>query len=102
MSLSEFRYSKRRHHYVYIFKAVGAFRKCIVFSTKPTRKHHGKIKDNIRLSKHPNKRSRKVVYVIPRICTDSCDSFDSKRLKWSFDKNDKRIIKRIKKRKKCK
>lgn len=39
-------------------------------------------------------------FIIPLIYIDDIRSFDSKILNWAFDKNDKRKIKRIKKKKK--
>ena len=95
MALSEFRYNRRRKHYAYLFKSVGPFRKCIIFSTKPTRNWREKIKNNYRLSKHPNPNCAKAVYVIPKIYIDHISSFYTNSLNWNFDKNDKRIIKRI-------
>ena len=35
MSISEFRYNKKRRHYAYIFKKIGAARKNILISSKP-------------------------------------------------------------------
>jgi hypothetical protein len=96
MSTSEFRYNKKRKHYAYVFKTIGYFNKNILLSTKQTRIWKGKIKKNIKLSKHPNPNSVKTVYVIPIIYIDKNDSFHQMKLKWYFDKNDKRIIKRIK------
>ena len=95
MALSEFRYNRRRKHYAYLFKSVGPLRKCVIFSTKPTRTWRGKVKKNYRLFKHPNPNCAKTVYVIPKIYFDHISSFYSDSLNWSFDKNDKRIIKRI-------
>lgn len=100
MSRSEFRYNKRRKHYLYQFKDRGDFRENIILTSKPTRKFHERIKKNIKLHKHPNPNSSKDVYVIPKVYIDDIKSFDSKVLHWNWDKNDKRKIKRIKKRKK--
>ena len=100
MSRSEFRYNKRRKHYAYLFKDIGVFRKNILLSSKAYRKWKGKLKKNILLFRHPNKNSSKTVYVIPIIYIDSIDCFDVKKLKWCFDINDKRKIKRLKKGKK--
>ena len=97
MSLSEFRYNKKRKHYAYIFKAMGIYRKCILFSTKPTRVWKNKTKKNIKLFRHPNKKCLKTIYLIPIVHVDSKNCFDIKLYLWSFDKNDKRLIKRIKK-----
>ena len=100
MSRSEFRYNKKRKHYAYLFKDVGNHRKNILITTKPIRFFHKKSKNNIRLYKNPNKNNVKVVYLIPIIYVDCINSFDSKILKWTFDKNDKRKVKRIKRHKK--
>lgn len=99
MSRSEFRYNKKRRHYSYVFKDVGSFRKNIILSTKKYRTHHGKIKNNILLYKHPSGKDIET-YIIPLVYVDSDNSFDKKKLNWNFDKNDKRKIKRIKKHKK--
>ena len=98
MSLSEFRYNKKRKHYAYLFKDVGSRRKNIVLTSKEFRVYRKKIKRNIKLYKHPNPNSLKVVYVIPYVYVDSLSSFDNKNLNWKFHPNDKRKIKRIKKR----
>ena len=99
MSRSEFRYNKKRKHYAYLFKDVGEYRKNILLSTKPLRIVHGKQKRNVLLFKHPDRKQTIVVYVIPYVYIDHFSSFDSEILFWFFDKNDKRKIKRIKKRK---
>ena len=100
MSRSEFRYNKKRKHYAYLFKDIGNRRKNIILTSKAYRKYHQKYKKNIKLNKHPNIKIIKEVYVIPIIYIDDISSFDIKVLQWSFDKNDKRIIKRIIKHKK--
>ena len=99
MSLSEFRFNKKRKHYAYLFKQIGLFRKNILFTSKPIRIWKGKTKKNIKLVKHPNNNSFKEIYVIPIVYIDNADSFHSSSLRWNFHKNDKRKIKRIKKRK---
>ncbi len=99
MSTSEFRFNKKRRHYAYLFKTIGVYRRNILLSTKPIRVWHGKIKNNIKLFKHPNANSLKAIYIIPIIYVDHIDSFYPKILRWSFDKNDKRITKRIKRKK---
>lgn len=100
MSKSEFRYNKKRKHYSYLFKDIGQLRKNLLLSSKQTRKHHGKRKKNVKLYRHPNKKIAKESFIIPLIYIDDIRSFDSKILNWAFDKNDKRKIKRIKKKKK--
>ena len=99
MSISEFRYNKKRKHYSYIFKTKGTYRKNIVFSTKSVRIWKGKIKNNVRLFKHPNPNSNKTLYVIPVVYADNATCFYPKKLEWFFDRNDKRLIKRIKRKK---
>ena len=42
MSLSEFRFNKKRKHYAYLFKQIGLFRKNILFTSKPIRIWKGK------------------------------------------------------------
>ena len=99
MSRSEFRWNKKRKHYAYLFKDIGVLRFNIILSTKPIRFVNGKAKRNIRLFKHPNPVNESIVYVITYVYIDGLDSFGDKIYPWSFDKNDKRIIKRIKRRK---
>ena len=98
MSRSEFRYNKKRKHYAYLFKDIGTYRRNLILTSKATRFEHHKAKKNVKLQKHPNPKTNKVAYVIPIIYADNIDSFDIKILEWKFDKNDKRKIKRLKKR----
>ena len=99
MSHSEFRYNKRRKHYAYLFKDIGFLVLNIVISSKPTRIVGGKAKKNLKLFRHPNPNSMVTIYLIPYVYIDSLDSFGDKLYPWEFDKNDKRIVKRLKKRK---
>ena len=99
MSRSEFRWNKKRKHYAYLFKDKGNVRLNIVFSTKPNRIVHGKTRLNIRLFKHPNPNNTTTIFVVPFIYKDYISSFGEKVYCWCFDKNDKRTIKRLKKRK---
>lgn len=99
MSRSEFRYNKKRKHYAYLFKDLGEYRKNILLTTKSIRIVRGKSKKNVLLFRSPDKNEKNVVYVIPYVYIDHLSSFDSKVLIWVFDRNDKRKIKRIKKRK---
>lgn len=101
MSRSEFRYNKKRKHYSYLFKDVGSKCKNIVLTSKPFRKDHRTIRKNLRLFKHPNPNSEKQAYVIPIIYFDDLCSFDYRTLKWCFNPNDKRKIKRIKRHRKA-
>ena len=56
---------------------------------------------NICLFCHPSHNKEGIFYVIPIVYVDDIDSFDSKiYFSWFFDKNDKRKIKRIKKKRK--
>lgn len=108
MSTSEFRYNKKRKHYSYLFKVVGFRRKNILISSKPfvVKHKHGRIKiiaNNIKLHKHPNKQKNGVFYIIPFIYLDDISSFGNTIYsEWVFDINDKRIIKRLKRRKQTK
>ena len=98
MSRSEFRWNKKRKHYAYLFKDKGKLILNVVITTKPVRFIHGKPKANIKLYKHPNPNCHKEAYIIPYVYLDELLSFYSEIYKWSFNVNDKRIIKRIKKR----
>lgn len=109
MSLSEFRFNKKRKHYAYLFKELGKKRKNILITTKPNILKHKKnntkvILVNVPLYKHPNPNKDKILdtyYLIPKIYIDELSSFEDKNLKeWSFNINDKRKVKRIKKQKK--
>ena len=105
MSRSEFRWNKKRKHYAYLFKDKGDYRKNLLLSSKPImiEKKHKKnriktrITINIALHHHPNILKNDKFYVIPIVYIDNKDSFDVVVLKtWTFDKNDKRKIKRLK------
>ena len=98
MARSEFRYNKKRKHYAYLFKDVGSKRKNIILSSKPVRKEHKRIKRNIKLYKHPNPKESKDVYLVPKVYSDEFDSFDKKREGWKFHPNDKRKVKRLKRK----
>ena len=104
MSISEFKWNKKRKHYAYIHKKIGTKRLNILLSSKPYVIRKGKVFIiNIRLIRHPNPKNKNQFYVIPRNYLDDYGSFDQKALnEWVFDKNDKRKIKRIKKIKKNK
>jgi len=100
MSISKFRFNKRRKHYSYSFNKKKFKTENILLTSKPTRKEHLDIRKNVKLYKHPNPNSSKEVYLIPIIYRDNESSFDSKELKWNFHPNDKRKVKRIKKHRK--
>ena len=99
MVLSEFRWNKKRKHYSYLFQQLGDYRKNILFSTKPKVKNYKKNKEsnNIKLYKHPNSNTNKVLYVIPKVYTDHYDDFSIRTYNWTFHPFDKRNIKHIKK-----
>ena len=95
---------KKRKHYSYLYKKKGAYRKNLLLSTDPTVKvkKFGKAKDidNVKLYKHPNPNCKKTAYVVTRTYTDHENSFSDKVYSnWTFDRNDKRKIKKIKKHK---
>ena len=98
MSRSEFRYNRKRKHYSYLFKDVGSKRKNIILSSKPVRKEHKRIKRNIKLYKHPNPKENKGAYLVPKVYLDEFGSFDKKREGWIFHPNDKRKVKRLKRK----
>ena len=99
MSRSEFRYNKKRKHYAYLFKDVGSRRKNIVLSSKPFRIEQKRKKRNIRLFKNPNPLKSDCSYLIPKIYVDNSESFDEIKIHWCFHPNDKRKVKRIRKKK---
>lgn len=80
---------------------MGDYRKNILISSKRyvfNRKGQIKYK-NVPLVHHPNRDKNGQFYVIPRNYVDRKDSFDNKKYLWKWDINDKRKIKRIKKKK---
>ena len=102
MSKSEFRWNKKRKHYSYIFKDYGIVYLNILITSKQfmvEKKNKRKVRiiKNICLLHHPNPNKEGVFYVIPKIYFDKHDSFDIKVYPWSWNYNDKRKIKRIKK-----
>ena len=97
-----FRFNKKRKHYAYIFKIIDGFCLNILLTTdfESIRKDHKRTKlvKNIRLFKHPNPNSHIEVYIYNHApYYDAIGSFDDKRLKWKWDINDKRKVKRMKK-----
>lgn len=108
MSRSEFRWNKKRKHYAYLFKDLGDYRRNILLHSDPSIKvgwneikQRHFCKNYIKLYRHPNpnKTPYKTYYVEKRICVDHKDSFDAIIYKkWRWNKNDKRKIKRLKKR----
>lgn len=100
MSRSEFRWNKKRKHYAYLHKDIGTKRINILISSKPIVKTKKGNKQNIKLIRHPNSNKEGVFYLIERNYLDDVKSFDNHiYIKWSFDKSDKRKVKRIKKNK---
>lgn len=104
MSRSEFRWNKKRKHYAYLHKDKGLLRRNILITSKPhVIKHkNGKTKiimNNVKLVHHPNQKKEGVYYIIPKNYLDDTNSFDKNTYPWRWDKNDKRKIKRIKKKK---
>ena len=106
MSRSEFRYNKKRKHYAYLFKDLGDYRRNILLHSDPSKrgdwdkkKEKDFMKRHTKLYRHPdlNKPAIEIYYVENRIYVDNKDSFKEKVYKWKWDKNDKRIIKRLKK-----
>ena len=104
MSRSEFRYNKKRKHYAYLFKDLGSKRLNILITSKPEMilKRNKKkiiIFKNISLHHHPNPAKNGKYYLIPKEYVDELTCFAEKALMWNWDRNDKRKVKRIKKKK---
>ena len=101
MSRSEFRWNKKRKHYSYLFKDIGSKCMNILISSKPYVYRKGKVAiRNIPLFKHPSQIKSGQFYLVPRKYLDDYSCFEEKVYhSWSFDINDKRIVKRIKKSK---
>ena len=106
MSRSSFKYNKKRKHYAYQFKGLGHLRNNLLLHSDPKNKKSWskeKLKDflkrHTKLYRHPNpnKPKSEVYYVENRIYIDNKSSFDNREYDWSWDKNDKRKIKRLKK-----
>ena len=107
MSISEFRWNKKRKHYSYSHKDKGSKRVNILISSKDRmiekkNKKGERTLMNIPLYRHPNPNKKGQFYVIPKNYVDDVTSFDDKVYNWKWDKNDKRSIKRIKKMKRRK
>ena len=101
----KFLFNKKRKHYSYIFKIRNGYCLNILLTTEAEskqKKHKKeKIVRNIRLYRHPNKNSVVEVFIYNHPpYNDHESSFDEKILKWSWDINDKRKVKRMKKYKK--
>ena len=102
MSISQFKYNKRRKHYSYSHRKRGSKEENILITSKPYVKKHKNGKDkivlrNVPLYHHPNPNKEGQFYVIPRNYVDDITDFAPKVYKWNWHRNDKRKIKRIKK-----
>ncbi len=103
MARSEFRWNKKRKHYAYLFKDKGNSRFNILITSKKYvyKSKNGKkriVFVNVLLFCHPNPNKKGDYYVIPKIYLDDISSFDERIYFWKWDRNDKRKIKRIKRR----
>ena len=103
MSRSEFRWNKKRKHYAYLHKDIGSKRMNILISSKAImviKKNRGgkQTIKNVSLWHHPNPVKNGQFYLIPKNYIDEDSSFDTHAYKnWSFNRHDKRKVKRIKK-----
>ncbi len=94
MAISEFRFNRRRKHPTYVFKKRGnKYHSITITHADFTRK-----KKNIELYKNPNPNDKRKAYLIPKVNVDEISVFDKPKRRWFFDRNDKRKVKRIKKR----
>ena len=104
MSRSEFRWNKKRKHYAYLHKDKGLTKVTFLITSKPyvTKKKNGRkkvIMQNVLLTHHPNPKKEGRYYIIPKNYYDHIDSFAEKTYSWNWSRNDKRNVKRIKKKK---
>lgn len=106
MSLSEFKWNKKRKHYAYIFKKCGDYRKNLLLHSEQglkkcrTEKEKQRFyRKHTKLYRHPNpnKEIDSRYFIENRIYTDHKTSFDNRYYLWKWHPNDKRIIKRLKK-----
>ena len=106
VSRSDFKYNKKRRHYAYLFKDLGVLRKNLLLHSDPLKKKNWSkaqqsdfLKRHTKLFKHPNpnKGDSGIYYVENRIYIDEEKCFDKRIYKWSWNVNDKRKIKRLKK-----
>ncbi len=93
MAISIFRYNRRRRHPAYIFKNKNGMYYYISLTHAPSWRNY----INHKLYKNPNPNDPENSYVIQRVFSDSYRSFGRTYRNWRFDRNDKRMIKRIKK-----
>lgn len=100
MATSEFRYNIKRKHYSYIYKRKGDYRYNLLLSSKSIRKlkkrTRTKIINNVKLYKNPNPNKMEIQYIMTKKYLDHKDSFGPLINGWLFDRNDKRLIKRLK------
>ena len=104
MSISEFRYNKKRKHFAYIFKKRGTRVGNILITSKPyvKKRKNGKdriVLNNYKLFHHPNPNKEGKLYIIPRHYLDDFSSFSNRQYDWKWNNHDKRKVKRIKKQK---
>ncbi len=96
MSISEFRFNKKRKHPAYVFKKKnGKYHSLSITHSSKTHR-----KKNIPLYKNPNPNDEEKAYVVTKICVDDISVFDKPKKKWKFHTYDRRNIKRLKKSKK--
>lgn len=104
MTLSKFKWNKKRKHYAYCHKKRGAKEENILITSKPFVKKRKRGREkvvlrNIPLHHHPNPDKEGQFYVIPRNYLDDSSSFEDKVYNWKWQSHDKRKIKHIKKQK---
>lgn len=102
MSLSEFRYNKKRKHFSYIFGRKGNIRKNLLLTSKSSqrvKKKNGRYKENknVKLYQNPNPNKITDSFVIPKVYYDSELSFGNVKNNWKFHPYDRLKIKKIKK-----
>ena len=110
MARSKFRYNKKRKHYSYSYREKNGYSENILLTTDSVLvdKKYGRriVRNNIPLYMHPNPNKRKDgnnYYIVNhRPYFDKEESFNPKRYRWMWHRNDKRKIKRFKKFKKYK
>ena len=93
MSISEFRFNKRRKHPSYVFKEKNNKYHCILI----THSNKTRNKKNVLLYKNPQNGKNENAYLIPKVYKDDKSCYGKKLYNYSFHKYDKRKVKRIKK-----
>lgn len=89
-----FRFNKKRKHPSYIFYE----KDDKYYSFLITHNEKYKRKDNIMLYKNPNSKDERQSYIHDKLYQDKKSDFSYVFKNWKFDKNDKRKIKRLKKK----